>query len=88
MTALKKLRSRLTKLERRFEQRQPQSRYREAILICNFFDGPGHVVVTDYTKGEWGEHYRFETQPGPGPQLEDFGQFDHVLPITYAESRS
>jgi hypothetical protein len=44
-------------------------------------DGARHLVMTGSDTGT----YWFQEQPGPGPQLADFGEFACVLHLTPAE---
>jgi hypothetical protein len=75
------IRKRLERLEATLQKRA-SAVYREAFVeIC--FDCPGerHVVMT----GSDGGRYWFREEPGPGPQLSDFGEFAFVLGVTPAE---
>lgn len=40
-----------------------------------------HLVMTSSDRGR----FYFREEPGPGPQLADFGEFSFVMHLTYAE---
>ena len=75
------IRKRVERLEATLQKRA-SAVYREAFVeICVGCPDERHVVMT----GSDGGRYWFQEEPGPGPQLADFGPFAYVLHLTAAE---
>jgi hypothetical protein len=75
-------RKRLERLEVRSRRTAATHQYRTAFYQMWSGDGEYHfTLVSD--PGD--PHCFFRLDPGPGPQLADFGTFDQVLCLTPAE---
>jgi hypothetical protein len=74
-------RTRLERLEARRQNQAPQA-YREAFVVSGGIDGERHLVMDSDPAAS---RCYFHEDPGPGPQIADFGAFDLVLYVTQAE---
>ena len=83
MLRLRTLRKRLERLEAGANSRM-NTAGRSALvkMSLDFSDSPRHLEVVYQAQG----HYTFQEAPGPGPKLEDFGEFDSVIWLTPFES--
>lgn len=81
--SIKRSRSLWKRLERleTAERISTASAGREAFIEMWSHDGERHLVMTRADVGR----YWFQEQPGPGPQLADFGEFSLVLQFTEDE---
>ena len=73
---------RLARLEA-VRQKQALTSGREAFIVLGYYDGERHLEMTSSDGGRcW-----FLEQPGPGPQISDFGEFELVVELTEDEAR-
>ena len=75
-------RSSMQRRLKRLEQKQASPAGREAYIAPSSLVGETHLVVDGPPVG--GRYY-FREEPGPGPQLADFGQFESILQFTEDE---
>ena len=73
---------RLTRLEA-VRQKQAETSGRDAFVVMGIHEGATHLALTSSDGGCcW-----FQQQPGPGPQISDFGEFSLVVHFTEFEAR-
>lgn len=77
------IRKRLARLEA-VREKQAEAAGREAFIVSGFYDGETHLEMT--SSPDAGRCWFLE-QPGPGPQISDFGEFSVVVELTEAEAR-